>query len=419
MTPQISATCVCVLLALGCADDLPVDDTLLAQAEEVPRHAGSSGSSSGADAPAGIVDNAGNVWIRWVKQPDDPTQEIDWASEGLPPVPWSALPTEQEVASGALSANMKAELHRPMVLMHDHWYVRESASFDDVAVPGIKPGFEGEDNSELVPKVLVGGDNRVKANEELYPTSAILSVGFSGGIPAPQFPIQSYFSSNCTASLIGPSTALTAGHCLNTANNAYVLKPDATESTNPYPYGIVRGCFFLSRPTGYAVAVNLGWDPGPWDYGVVETRQHPTLGNVQPLAGENPCYYRNLAGPNPGYAVGYFGTYTGVPEPTLTALGNNAACVFGYPGDLQPNVTWPELWGTCAAASITGVMAVHLADTAGGQSGAGLWYYSSPNFQNPLLYATHIGPLPPFNLVNRGRLLDLDYNNFILANGQW
>jgi V8-like Glu-specific endopeptidase len=312
-----------------------------------------------------------------------------------------------------MSAEMIAGLLRPMTQLNGYIYVRAQPDVDAVVDAHKQPPVWNESSVNTMTYEIIGSDGRVKAPEDQWPYRSIINLAYwTSPIPGIVDPPDNV-TSLCTATLIGPSTAITAGHCFNVYLNSWIVRPDGTESP-PFPVQPVVGCFHNDVPVGYALYQMYGWDPAPWDFAVMEFDNHPTKGDVQPLpesphnCGSSPRDpNQHPIGQTPGNTLGYYAW----GQHTASVIQNSDPCVFGYPGDKDPE---PQLWGDCtlqspAISPFNSRLIWHRVDTVGGESGAALTRLSTD------IMATHVGYDQSWN-YNVARRIDADYVNFVYSN---
>lgn len=201
------------------------------------------------------------------------------------------------------------------------------------------PAFkEGDESSRQV----FGNDDRVQiANTKVYPFSAI---GYLESKNA-----KGEYSS-CSATLIGPSTVLTAAHCLYSHDNGgwldgFFFVPGLNGATaNDAPFGayeyaeayVVQG--FIDNYQGYYGSVL------PWDLGIVTLKQ--PIGNNLGWLGYN------------HYA----------------SLGDFTANIVGYPGDKPGGTMWRATCNVLAENIGDGYLQYDC-DTFPGSSGSAVYAY--------------------------------------------
>jgi V8-like Glu-specific endopeptidase len=259
------------------------------------------------------------------------------------------------------------------------------------------PKSAATNNGERPPEdyqgqAIQGTDSRQKRRDNTsYPMRAqmVLEVGGFG----------------CTATLIGPTTALTAAHCLHTGSG---WRPgDWRTAPGADRDDVINIPIGFERPYG-TYTCHWGTVPGAWING--------------DTAVENDYAVIDYSGCNltPGNTVGWLGVWSaGEPQ-----LAGQSMYVYGYPGkqsDCVGGCNWPTIWGIGDSAN-TGTYGSdsikYDTDTTGGQSGAGVYiFYGGSRY----LVGIHKGEnWSIFNgWFNYGRRANEGLLSFIEATSQW
>lgn len=152
----------------------------------------------------------------------------------------------------------------------------------------------------------------------------------------------------CTAKLIGPSTMVTAAHCVHTGRKwkyspNYYPGPDGNKPpAQRYPFGYYS-CYRVTIPAGWGSSRKVAHD-----YAVVDLS------------------YCNVS---PGRTLGWLG----IGSFSSSYLDGRGAHLFGFPADKYP---YPAIWGMGGKIETSGWYPARLfyrIDTAGGQSGSGVY----------------------------------------------
>jgi len=184
------------------------------------------------------------------------------------------------------------------------------------------------------PKSVIGPDSReLRRDNESYPMRT-----------------QVWSTHGCSGTLIGPSTMVTAAHCVASTSDwfrwpAYYPGVDAQDS-NPFPWGALS-CYDVTIPSAW-------WGSGAVsdDFAVIE--------------------FGTRCGQFPGNTVGWLGYFATDSGSSITGATN---FIYGYPADKSP---YPQIWGIGGSISTSIWYPARLfysIDTFGGQSGSGVYQY--------------------------------------------
>lgn len=213
-------------------------------------------------------------------------------------------------------------------------------------------------------RFVVGPDDRQRVdNPAAFPGSAFAYL-------APQ---------NCTATMIGPSTALCAAHCF--FSNGWILSNSITFGANTVAPTAPFGSFLADSLT-----LPGAWNASEWDWDFAVLEFSPTR-------------------PNLGRQTGWFGTGQNF---------NGAKTMIGYATDKPMPSSWIKT-GTFTAAP--GSRYEHNIDVIPGDSGAGV-YHTDDNRCNGI-QSTQWFTSNPFRIWNEVRRWDATTYNFFAAYGNW
>lgn len=366
----------------------------------------------GADAEDGLpprtwTDPKGRIWVRAdhparIATPEEAAEHfasLDDVSE--PPDDGTDDPDGIVRKLAEMDVHEVAELYRPVTLRDGYEYKREpdlewaaalqAGLFDGLSFPEHDPSgrsSNGPSEDALQGQAVFGSDDRAIArNNSTFPNSAQIWLTDATVVQG------------CSATMVGPSTAVTAAHCLMTDAGAYLSARgwapavDSQDGYNfgpivgggyedygaaftydpvltavdPYPHAtghLIHGCyagFIPQAPTGGAVGKDwaiLEFDKDWWN---------PSVCALETQTGFSD---------KPGNATGYLGIYAHSKSTTE----NNPMSVRGYPASgCVGGCFWPSIWYD-TGEYVSEVHSTYLEydlDTGGGQSGAGV-YLTSP-----------------------------------------
>lgn len=296
------------------------------------------GNSGGGEAPRG-----GDFSFREVT-PNLPKVESDVASRAAPIVDEAtALKALTAVGKSSDGKELKVEPSDALKAAIKKEIGGGAAGDDAGKTSGPSkvedPAFKAGDEAS---RQVFGNDDRIQiANTKVYPFS---SIGYL------ESKNQKGEYSSCSATLIGPSTVLTAAHCLYNHDaggwmDNFFFVPALNGSTaDDAPFGgyeyaeayVVQG--FIDNYQGYYGSVL------PWDLGIITLKQ--PIGNNLGWLG-----YNNYA-----------------------SLGDFTANIVGYPGDKPGGTMWRSTCNVLAENIGDGYMQYDC-DTFPGSSGSSVYAY--------------------------------------------
>jgi glutamyl endopeptidase len=231
---------------------------------------------------------------------------------------------------------------------------------------------------------VIGADGRARVSPTTgYPWRAIGRITFQVQGRAGTF--------GCTGWLIGKHTLATAGHCVYDTS---VNKWATLSSVRFYP-----GQNGASTPWGSCTAAALysvqGWtvsEDRNYDYAAIRLAS---------------CTYPNPDSRDIGINTGYFGFFW-----QSASLLNYAETISGYPGDKPTG----QQWRMSDKIRVSQTYRIFYSnDTAGGQSGAPIFYNKSGCGQCSMgIHTTGVGGSYPGNTYNGGtRIRQAVFNNYV------
>jgi V8-like Glu-specific endopeptidase len=313
---------------------------------------------------------------RWIVVGEVVSQEIDiGAMDERRSVDYVPPP---EPDPRTLSVEELAEKLRPRRLAGGYEYRLEQPDFEvaekilAMEEPPHTEGFRAQEAGfTQEAEFIIGTDDRSRLEApRFWPGSA-------NAYLAPQ---------NCTATMIGPSTALCAAHCFYNggwiASSSITFGADTVAPTAPFGSFLADS---LTIPGAWDVAPSSpggGWD---WDFAVLEF---------------------SPARPDIGRQTGWFGTAQNF---------NLAHGMVGYPTDKPVPSSWIKA-GTFTAAP--GSRYEHNIDVWPGDSGAGA-YHISDDARCAGIQSTQWRTTNPPRVWNEVRRWDPTTHNFFHAYGNW
>jgi len=268
-----------------------------------------------------------------------------------------------------LSREHLADKLRPRRLVGGFEYRLEKPDYDVAdmilamkAVPDTGSS-SGDAHATVKPKFIIGPDNRRRVDTpRVFPGSAF-----------------AYLSQGCTATMIGPSTALCAAHCFY--QNGWINSKSITFGADTAAPTAPFGSFLADSLTLPGAWNATEWD---WDFAVLEfSPSRPDLGRQ----------------------TGWFGTGQNF---------NGAKTMIGYPSDKPVPSSWIK-GGTFTASP--GSRYEHNLDVIPGDSGAGT-YNDADNRCNGI-QSTQWRTSNPDRVWNEVRRWDATTFNFFDTYGNW
>ncbi|MGY4648558.1 trypsin-like serine peptidase [Mycobacterium sp. URHB0021] len=272
-----------------------------------------------------------------------------------------------------MSREQLAEKLRPRRLVGGYEYRLEEPDFETAdlilgteGVPNTPESLGGK-SAFARPKYIIGPDDRRRVdNPRFFPGSANAHLA----------------TQNCTATMIGPSTALCAAHCFY--NDGWISSRSITFGANTNAPTAPFGSFLADSLTLPGAWNHPGdWD---WDFAVLEfSPSRPRLGDQ----------------------TGWFGTGENF---------NGWKTCIGYPTDKPVPSQWIK--GGTFTASV-GARYQHNLDIIPGDSGAGI-YHNDDNRCNAIQSSQWFdNSTTPTRFWNEGRRWDSTTYNFFHTYGNW
>ncbi|WP_328712237.1 hypothetical protein [Nocardia salmonicida] len=223
---------------------------------------------------------------------------------------------------------------------------------------------------------IIGSDNRVmRRDNTVYPMSTVAYLALANG---------GYSGS---ATMVGPSTAVTAAHVVHNGTNwlpfASVAPGTDRQDPTPMPFGS-HGGYNVTVPGGW---VNNAGGDARFDYAVIEFSGY---------------------GDFPGRASGWKGLWV-APD---NVVSGNRMYLYGHPSDKAQ----PQIWGNEGNGILNGQYINFFMDAWYGDSGSGLYVYDTdgwPYVVGVLRGAT--GAIGDNSKPNFGRRMTRDVYDFIVA----
>lgn len=312
--------------------------------------------------------------------------------------------SEPELAERLRVVRFNATTRSEYIMEAPNWEAaRRALALRDIALSG-DPGFPGlgatrKDNADVQKAYCCGTDTRIAYRDNTaYPSAPLIALGFPAFGTAPGATTNANWvnvNPQCTASLIGPSTALSAAHCFYTygqgwrASMMWGTAPDGQDASGPIPAGYPQAyChYWVNVPVTYQ---NSG-DP-KYDYAVIDFNDPQFVWRY------------------PGYTAGWLGW--GIYEEAT--IEDAYSLAKGFPAS-KPY--WPQIWGQGAWADDMSVDAYtwhiyHQMDASNGDSGRPMTQYIDQGWR---LVGTHCCSHgdPPTSLLDRR--FDAVYQSYMMT----
>jgi V8-like Glu-specific endopeptidase len=368
-----------------------------------------------------FVDAKGRRWIRHRKI-------VDYAPERIGE--FSGRELEPNASLERLSLDDLAEALRPIGFANGYEYRAAEPAYDTAAriialraqaARGEPDVLSREGNTGSAPTPEVRQD---VAPKRIFPPDTRAAQGANTVYPYRTVVLltDANLAGSCTATFIGPSTAVTAAHCLHDSANWFSTRrwaPGADSGdTVRFPFDPF-GPYPSTNPSNpatlscYWANVPQCWYTWPWigssacDFAVIEFANGFPNCNLQP-----------------GNVVGWLG-WGWASTAEMQAWSAN---VYGYPvadntcgGWVDcpgANCMWPKIWGTLENSwqwdSDTEYLIGHHVDTGPGQSGSALYNFA-PGYRK--VYGIHQGcHSSSFGTSNRARRIDNSVVTFVEDN---
>lgn len=317
---------------------------------------------------------------RWVA-----AERVDFRELDIPVAEQERRTPDLDAAVADLGTMAREDLARalqPRRLVGDYEYRLDEPDYViadqilDMAEPPSTEGSWGDKSAFVRSKYLTG------PGPAPPPDGYVIDADDRRRIDSPRFYPASafaYLSQGCTATMIGPSTALCAAHCF--FQNGWISTASVTFGANTSAPTAPYGSFVFDSITMPGQWNSNEWD---WDFAVLEFS--PTR-------------------PDIGRQTGWFGTAQSF---------SGTKTMIGYPSDKPVPSSWIKSGSFTAAR---GSRYEHNIDVIPGDSGAGT--YDTRDSRVNGIQSTQWFSIRPRRVWNEVRRWDATTHNFFRAYGNW
>ncbi|WP_437729683.1 trypsin-like serine peptidase [Sorangium sp. So ce1335] len=299
---------------------------------------------------------------------------------------------------------------RPVVLYNKHEYILEGPAYEladaIIAARGKELKTQGSrgrapDKNEvdltpgLTPQIIIGGsdEREQKRDNTTFPSRTRVLI------------TNQAVTSQCSGQLIGPTTILTAAHCLHNGSGWFATRAWSpgvdSQDSNPFPY---QGGTVYPDPSGTAPIFGCykAVVPSEWLNGDTSVSHDFAIMELSSMYPGN-C---NL---DPGNDLGFHGLWVA----SESAIEDRQGYIYGYPGE---KTTWPQIWGYWGPLFDEGVELWYDIDTTSGQSGSAIYKFDSADVR--YVVGVHKGWTEDWlgYDVNHGRRMTTGLYNWIVNN---
>ena len=336
------------------------------------------GPTSAHEVGTDFTDARGRRWVATEQIERREVDILDMEKERRTPDPAASAPPDPRT----MAREDLAHALQPRRLVGDYEYRLDEPDYEladqirSMAEPPATEGSWGEKSAFARAKYLTG------PGVSPPPAGFVIGVDDRSRVDSPQyFPGSAfaYLSQGCTATMIGPSTALCAAHCFY--QNGWISTASVTFGANTSNPTAPYGSFVFDSITMPGEWNATEWD---WDFAVLEF---------------------SPSRPDIGRQTGWFGTGQNF---------NGGKTMIGYPSDKPVPSSWIKSGSFTAAP---GSRYEHNIDVIPGDSGAGTYDNGDGRvngIQSTQWYSTN-----PARVWNEVRRWDTTTYNFFQAYGNW